>query len=116
MVVAMRVAPGPSTTAPCYRGNEVSWTLGRSTVLARQLAGNVALVKLSGFHDTVESTRRFEAWFSRLVLQSGGVHMFWDTEQTTGYKHECVNHTQKEYARGDVQENRAECLFSLLKP
>jgi len=30
--------------------------------------------------------------------------------------HEFVNHTQKEYARGDVHENRAECLFSLLKP
>ncbi len=27
-----------------------------------------------------------------------------------------VNHTKKEYARGDVHENRAECLFSLLKP
>src|SRR5437879_9705957 len=34
----------------------------------------------------------------------------------TGYEHECVNHTKKEYARGDVHENRAECLFSLLKP
>jgi transposase len=33
-----------------------------------------------------------------------------------GYLHECVNHTQKEYARGAVHENRAECLFSLLKP
>jgi hypothetical protein len=33
-----------------------------------------------------------------------------------GYLHEYVNHTQKEYARGDVHENRAECLFSLLKP
>ena len=31
-------------------------------------------------------------------------------------RHEFVNHTQKEYARGDVHENRAECLFSLLKP
>jgi hypothetical protein len=30
--------------------------------------------------------------------------------------HEFVKHTQKEYARGDVHENRAECLFSLLKP
>jgi hypothetical protein len=30
--------------------------------------------------------------------------------------HECVNHTQKEYARGDVHENRAECLLSLRKP
>ena len=27
-----------------------------------------------------------------------------------------VNHTQKEYARGEVHENRVECLFSLLKP
>jgi hypothetical protein len=27
-----------------------------------------------------------------------------------------VLHTRKEYARGDVHENRAECLFSLLKP
>jgi hypothetical protein len=33
-----------------------------------------------------------------------------------GYVHACVNHTQKEYARGAVHENRAECLFSLLKP
>jgi transposase-like protein len=33
-----------------------------------------------------------------------------------GYVHEFVNHTQKEYACGDVHENRAECLFSLLKP
>jgi transposase-like protein len=33
-----------------------------------------------------------------------------------GYVHEFVNHTQKEYARGDVHENRAECLLSLLKP
>ena len=33
-----------------------------------------------------------------------------------GYVHDFVNHTKKEYARGDVHENRAECLFSLLKP
>jgi hypothetical protein len=31
-----------------------------------------------------------------------------------GYMHAFVNHTQKEYACGDVHENRAECLFSLL--
>ena len=30
-----------------------------------------------------------------------------------GYVHAFVNHTQKEYARGDVHENRAEYLFSL---
>jgi hypothetical protein len=33
-----------------------------------------------------------------------------------GYVHAFVNHTRKEDARGDVHENRAECLFSLLKP
>jgi hypothetical protein len=33
-----------------------------------------------------------------------------------GYVHDFVNHTKKEYARGDVHENRAEGLFSLLKP
>ena len=33
-----------------------------------------------------------------------------------GYVHAFVNHTQKEYARGDVHEHRAEYLFSLLKP
>ena len=33
-----------------------------------------------------------------------------------GYAHDFVKHTKKEYARGDVHENRAECLFSLLKP
>jgi len=33
-----------------------------------------------------------------------------------GYGHAYVKHTKKEYARGEVQENRAECLFSLLKP
>src|SRR5262252_7199007 len=33
----------------------------------------------------------------------------------TGYAHDAVNHTQKAYARGDVHEHRAECLFSLLK-
>ena len=34
----------------------------------------------------------------------------------TGYMHEFVNHTQKEYARRDVHENRAEFLLSFLKP
>ena len=33
-----------------------------------------------------------------------------------GYVYAFVNHTQKEYARGEVHENRAECLFSLFKP
>jgi len=34
----------------------------------------------------------------------------------TGDEHDAVHHTKKEYVRGDVHENRAASLFSLLKP
>jgi hypothetical protein len=37
-------------------------------------------------------------------------------EIVKGYLHACVHYTQKEYARGDVHEQRAECLLSVLKP
>src|SRR6266702_3473304 len=54
-----------------------------------------------------------------IVMQRGS-RLFTDSASSyralTGYLHEFVNHTQKEYARGEVHENRAECLFSLLKP
>jgi hypothetical protein len=33
-----------------------------------------------------------------------------------GYRHECVHHTKREDARGEVHENRAACLFPLLRP
>src|SRR5256884_5029163 len=50
----------------------------------------------------------------------GGSRLYTDSASSyravKGYVHEYVNHTQKEYARGEVHENRAECLFSLLKP
>jgi hypothetical protein len=48
---------------------------------------------------------------SRLYTDSAGSY-----RALTGYVHDFVNHTKKENARGDVHENRAECLFSLLKP
>jgi transposase-like protein len=48
---------------------------------------------------------------SRLYTDSAGSY-----RALQGYLHAFVNHTQKEYARGDVHENRAACLFSLLKP
>src|SRR5215813_2865896 len=48
---------------------------------------------------------------SRLYMDSASSY-----RALKGYLHAFVNHTQKEYARGDVHENRAECLFSLLKP
>jgi transposase len=54
-----------------------------------------------------------------LAVQAGG-KLYTDSVSSyravTGYAHESVNHTKKEYVRGDVYENRAECLFSLLKP
>jgi transposase-like protein len=48
---------------------------------------------------------------SRLYTDSAGSY-----RALKGYRHAFVNHTQKEYVRGEVHENRAECLFSLLKP
>jgi transposase-like protein len=48
---------------------------------------------------------------SRLYTDSAGSY-----RAVKGYVHDFVNHTKKEYARGDVHEKRAECLFSLLKP
>jgi hypothetical protein len=33
-----------------------------------------------------------------------------------GYVHAFVKHTKQAYARGDVHEHRAECLFSLFTP
>jgi transposase-like protein len=54
-----------------------------------------------------------------LAVQAGS-RLYTDSASSyralTGYVHEFVNHTQQEYARGEVHENRAECLFSLLKP
>jgi hypothetical protein len=54
-----------------------------------------------------------------LAIQAGS-RLYTDSASSyrliTGYEHDSVNHTKKEYARGEVHENRAECLFSLLKP
>src|SRR5262249_13597162 len=56
---------------------------------------------------------------ANLAVQAGS-RLYTDSASSyravKGYVHAYVNHTQKEYARGDVHENRAECLFSLLKP
>src|SRR5207248_11249910 len=54
-----------------------------------------------------------------LAMQAGS-KLYTDSASSyrliTGYEHDAVNHTKKEYARGDVHDNRAECLCSLLKP
>ena len=54
------------------------------------------------------------------IAMQAGSKLYTDSASSyrliTGYEHDSVNHTKKEYARGEVHENRAECLFSLLKP
>jgi ISXO2-like transposase domain len=54
------------------------------------------------------------------IAVQAGSRLYTDSASSSralkGYVHAFVNHTQKEYARGDVHENRAECLCSLLKP
>ncbi len=47
---------------------------------------------------------------SRLYTDSAGSY-----RALKGCLHAFVNHTQKEYVRGEVHEHRAECLFSWLK-
>src|SRR5262249_23025509 len=54
-----------------------------------------------------------------LAVQAGS-RLYTDSASSyralNGYAHDFVNHTKTGDARGDVHENRAECLFSLLKP
>src|SRR5262247_365835 len=70
-------------------------------------------------HATKDFTVQTVQKAADLAVQAGS-RLYTDSASSyqalKGYLHEFVNHTQKEYARGDVHENRAECLFSLLKP
>jgi hypothetical protein len=70
-------------------------------------------------HTTKDFTVKTVQKAADLAVQAGS-WLYTDSASSyralTGYVHEFVHHTQKEYARGDVHENRAECLFSLLKP
>jgi transposase-like protein len=70
-------------------------------------------------HATRDFTVKTVQKAADLAVQAGS-RLYTDSASSyravKGYLHEFVNHTQKEYARGDVHENRAECLFSLLKP
>src|SRR5919202_3815736 len=70
-------------------------------------------------HATRDFTVKTVQKAANLAVQAGS-RLYTDSASSyravTGYIHEYVNHTKKEYARGDVHENRAECLFSLLKP
>jgi len=70
-------------------------------------------------HATRDCTVRTVQKAADLAMQAGR-RLYTDSASSyravTGYVHEFVNHTKKEYARGEVHEHRAECLFSLLKP
>ena len=70
-------------------------------------------------HATRDFTVKTVQKAANLAVQAGS-RIYTDSARSyravQGYMHEFVNHTRKEYARGDVHENRAECLFSLLKP
>ena len=56
---------------------------------------------------------------AELAVQTGS-RLYTDSASSyralKGSVHDYVTHTKKEYARGEVHEHRAECLFSLLKP
>jgi transposase-like protein len=70
-------------------------------------------------HATRDFTVKTVQKAADLAMQAGS-RLYTDSASSygliTGYEHDSVNHTKKEYARGEVHENRAECLFSLLKP
>src|SRR5919106_5809560 len=70
-------------------------------------------------HATRDFTVKTVQKAADLAMQAGS-KLYTDSASSyrliTGYEHDSVNHTKKEYARGDVHENRAECLFWLLKP
>ena len=70
-------------------------------------------------HTTKDFTVKTVQKAANLAVQAGS-RLYTDSASSyravKGYLHAFVNHTKKEYARGDVHENRAECLFSLLKP
>src|SRR5215471_10968807 len=71
-----------------------------------------------GIHATRDFTVKTVQKAADLAMHAGS-QLYTDSASSyrliTGYAHDSVNHTQKEYARGDVHEHRAECLFSLLK-
>jgi transposase-like protein len=69
-------------------------------------------------HTTRDFTVKTVQKASDIAMQTGS-RLYTDSASSyrvlRGYVHDYVNHTKKEYARGEMHENRAECLFSLLK-
>jgi hypothetical protein len=65
---------------------EERWTFGSGTVVARVLAPTVILVKMVGVQDDPRVVKAFATWFGKLPREREGFHMFWDTEENSGYK------------------------------
>ncbi len=88
--------------------------------LERQLAGTVEADEL--YHTAGQKGQAAQGGKKALGRRARGRRKKRDTDSASsyravkGYVHAFVNHTKKEYIRGDVHEHRAECLFSLLKP
>jgi hypothetical protein len=78
----------------------------------------VSLQEAVVLHATKDFTVKSVQKAANLAVHAGS-RLYTDSASSyravKGYVHAFVNHTKKEYARGEVHENRAECLFSLLK-
>jgi transposase-like protein len=75
-------------------------------------AGYTVLTVVKGF--TIKTVQKA----AEITVKTGST-IYTDSAKSyqalVGYTHDSVNHSQKEYARGDVHENRAENCFSLLR-
>ena len=87
--------------------------------MTARLHGEVSRQGAVVIHATRDFTVKTVQKAADLAMQAGS-RLYTDSASSyralKGYAHDFVNHTKKEYARGEVHENRAECLFSLLKP
>jgi hypothetical protein len=70
-------------------GSETKWSIARSSLTVTEVSRDVMLLKMSGFHEDAKLVQDFSSWFDAHTDASQQVHMFWDTEETTGYKTHC---------------------------
>jgi hypothetical protein len=80
---------------------ETKWSGARNALVVTEVGPDVLLCKLSGFHDDASIVAQFATWFDARTSSGRRIHMFWDTEETTGYKTHCreaLQHWQKSAA------------------
>jgi transposase-like protein len=96
---------------------------GRGVTSRGQASSNILTIRSRQGQVVIQASKDFTVKTVQkaadLAVQAGS-KLYTDSASSyralRGYAHDFVNHTKKEYARGEVHENRAECLFSLLKP